>query len=56
MLVGKVARLVHDEGERWIALLGSLQAERAGRLARGRKPTHPAPDLDPVGHVEVEEG
>jgi hypothetical protein len=54
MLVSKTARLVHDEGDRWVPLLHALQAERAGRLARGRKPTRPDPDLDPAGHVEVE--
>jgi hypothetical protein len=43
MLVSKTARLVHDEGERWVPLLASLQAERAARLARGRKPT-PTPE------------
>lgn len=37
MLVGKVARLVHDNGDRWVPLLAALQAERAGRLERGRK-------------------
>jgi hypothetical protein len=41
MLVSKVARLVHDEGERWVPLLASLQAERARRLERGRKSTGP---------------
>jgi hypothetical protein len=41
MLVSKVARLVHDEGERWVPLLAALQAERARRLERGRKPTGP---------------
>jgi hypothetical protein len=56
MIIAKTARLVHDQGEAWIALLGSLQLERARRIERGRKPSRLAPDLDPVGHVEVEEG
>jgi hypothetical protein len=43
MLVSKVARLVHDDGERWVLLLAALQAERASRLARGqRQPAPPA--------------
>jgi hypothetical protein len=54
MLVSKTAALVHAEGERWVPLLGALQVERARRLEKGRK--LPRPDLDPVGHVEVEEG
>jgi hypothetical protein len=54
MLVSKTAALVHAEGEAWIGLLGALQVERARRLEKGRK--RPRPDLDPVGHVEVEEG
>jgi hypothetical protein len=37
MLVSKVARLVHDEGERWVPLLAALQAERAARLAQGQR-------------------
>jgi hypothetical protein len=40
MLVSKTARLVHDQGEAWVPLLGSLQVERARRLERGRKPRH----------------
>jgi len=54
MLVSKVARLVSDGADQWVPLLQVLQAERAARLAKGRKV--PRPDLDPVGHVEVEEG
>jgi hypothetical protein len=54
MLFSKTARLVQDQGERWVPLLAALQAERAARLEKGRKV--PRPDLDPVGHVEVEEG
>jgi hypothetical protein len=43
MLVSKVARLVHDAGDRWVPLLAALQAERAARLARGqRQPAPPA--------------
>jgi hypothetical protein len=38
MLVSKVARLVHDDGDRWVLLLAALQAERASRLARGQRP------------------
>jgi hypothetical protein len=45
---------VSDDGDRWVPLLAALQAERAARLVRGRKPRRP--DLDPAGHVEVEEG
>jgi hypothetical protein len=56
MLISKVARLLHDEGERWVTLLHALQAERAARLDRGRKPRRADPDLDPVGSVEVPEG
>ena len=41
MLIGKVARLVHDQGEAWIGLLAALQGERARRLERGRKPIRP---------------
>jgi hypothetical protein len=43
MLISKTARLVQDEGEAWVPLLHALQAERAARLAKGRKvpaPTH----------------
>jgi hypothetical protein len=39
MLIGKVAALVHAEGDRWVPLLGALQAERQARLARGQRPT-----------------
>jgi len=35
MLVSKVARLVHDDGDRWVPLLAALQAERAARLVQG---------------------
>jgi hypothetical protein len=41
MLVSKVARLVHDDGDRWVPLLAALQAERASRLARGQRRTAP---------------
>jgi hypothetical protein len=37
LLLGKVARLVHDQGEAWVPLLGALQVERARRLERGRQ-------------------
>src|SRR2546426_775942 len=37
MLTSKTARLVHDEGDRWVPLLHAMQAERAARLAKGRK-------------------
>jgi len=43
MLINKVARLLQDEGERWVALLHALERERNTRLAKGRKvpaPTH----------------
>ena len=54
MLVSKVARLVSDGADQWVPLLHTLQAERAGRMDRGRQPRRPDPD--PVGHVEVPEG
>jgi hypothetical protein len=38
MLIAKTAALAHEEGEAWVPLLGSLQAERARRLDQGRKP------------------
>jgi hypothetical protein len=41
MLVSKTARLVHDEGEAWMPLLGALQSERSQRLERGRQPSRP---------------
>jgi hypothetical protein len=41
MLVSKVARLVHDDGDRWVPLLAALQTERASRLARGQRRTAP---------------
>jgi hypothetical protein len=41
MLVSKVARLVHDDGDRWVPLLAALQAERACRLAQGQRRTAP---------------
>jgi hypothetical protein len=41
MLVSKVARLVHDDGDRWVPLLAALQAERASRLAQGQRRTAP---------------
>jgi len=37
MLINKVARLLQDEGERWVALLHALERERNARLERGRK-------------------
>jgi hypothetical protein len=49
MLVSKVARLVHDDGDRWVPLLAALQAERDSRLAQGqRRPGMPvsAPGSD----------
>jgi hypothetical protein len=39
MLVSKVARLVHDDGARWVPLLAALQAERAARLTQGQRRT-----------------
>jgi len=42
MLVSKTARLVQDQGGRWVPLLHALQAERAARLAKGRKVPAPA--------------
>jgi hypothetical protein len=41
MLVSKVARLVHDDGDRWVPLLAVLQAEQASRLAQGQRRTAP---------------
>jgi hypothetical protein len=41
MLVSQVARLVHDDGDRWVPLLAALQAERAARLAQGQRRTAP---------------
>jgi hypothetical protein len=41
MLVSKVARLVHDDGDRWVPLLAALQAERAARLTQGQRRTAP---------------
>jgi hypothetical protein len=41
MVVSKVARLVHDDGARWVPLLAALQVERAARLARGQRRTAP---------------
>jgi hypothetical protein len=37
MLISKTAQLVRVQGVRWVPLLHALQAERAGRLDRGRK-------------------
>jgi hypothetical protein len=37
MLISKVARLLHDEGERWVALLHALERERNAKLAKGRQ-------------------
>jgi hypothetical protein len=39
MLISKAARLLHDEGERWVALLHALERERNARLARGKRST-----------------
>jgi hypothetical protein len=39
MLISKTARLLHDEGERWVALLHALESERNARVERGRKAT-----------------
>jgi hypothetical protein len=46
MLVSKVARLVHDDGARWVPLLAALQAERGAHLDRGqqRKGTPATPE------------
>jgi hypothetical protein len=44
MLISKVARFAEEHGGRWQALLAALQAERAQRLARGRR----RPVLTPV--------
>jgi hypothetical protein len=41
MLVSKVARLMHDDGDRWVPLRAALQAERAARLAQGQRRTAP---------------
>jgi hypothetical protein len=41
MLISKVARLVQDEGWRWVPLLHALESERQARLEKGRK--RPAP-------------
>jgi hypothetical protein len=56
MLISKPARLVSDGADQWVTLLHALQAERATRLDRGRKPRRPDPDPDPVGPVGVPEG
>jgi hypothetical protein len=53
MLVSKVARLVQDDGARWVPLLAALQAERGARLDRGqrRKGTPATPEASAVeGH------
>jgi hypothetical protein len=42
MLINKTARLLQDQGGRWVPLLHALQAERATRLANGRKVPDPA--------------
>jgi hypothetical protein len=39
MLINKVARLLQDEGERWVLLLHALETERNARLAKGTRPT-----------------
>jgi hypothetical protein len=55
MLISKTAALMHgEERDRWVPLLAALQSERGKRMAQGRKPRRP--DLDSIGHVEVEEG
>jgi hypothetical protein len=41
MLIARAANLVHEQGEAWVPLLGSLQLERAKRLERGRTPRRP---------------
>jgi hypothetical protein len=64
MLVSKVARLVQDQGGRWVPLLHALQAERAGRLDRGQRRTvalvPPAeadgPDVPPTTVTTTGEG
>jgi len=43
MLINKTARMLQDGGDQWVPLLHALQAERAGRLDRGRKHT-PVPE------------
>jgi hypothetical protein len=48
MLISKVARLVQDEGGRWVPLLHALQSERQARLAQGPRPK-PAP-VEGDGH------
>jgi hypothetical protein len=56
MLVSKVARLVQDEGSRWVALLHALQSERGTRLDRGHKKTlvKPGPqEVVPEGEIDV---
>jgi hypothetical protein len=37
MLISKTARLLQDEGERWVLLLHALERERNARLAQGRQ-------------------
>jgi hypothetical protein len=38
MLIGKLKGLAEAQGGRWVVLLQALQAERASRLARGKRP------------------
>jgi hypothetical protein len=52
MLVSKVARLVHDDGDGWVPLLAALQAERAARLAQGQRRTAP-PAMMPVASGSI---
>jgi len=66
MLISKVARLVQDQGGRWVPLLHALQSERAGRLDRGQRrkgmPITPAtgeadlPDFPPLAVTTTGEG
>jgi hypothetical protein len=37
MVISKTARVVQDQGGRWVPLLHALQAERAARLDRGQR-------------------
>jgi hypothetical protein len=46
MLISKVARLVQDEGWRWVPLLHALESERQARLDRGQRRKSPPAMLD----------